>query len=54
MWRDDLIIRLASQYPEYDLAKNKGYPTVKHQLALQNYGVSPQHRQSFAPCRRVL
>ena len=54
VWRDDLITRLAPKYPEYDLARNKGYPTAKHQLALQNYGVSSQHRKSFAPCRRVL
>ncbi|WP_144872810.1 ribonuclease HII [Hyella patelloides] len=54
VWRDDLIINLASQYPEYDLAKNKGYPTAKHRLALQNHGVSSQHRKSFAPCRHII
>ena len=53
VWRDELIIRLASKYPEYDLINNKGYPTAKHRLALQTYGTSPQHRQSFAPCRNL-
>ena len=53
VWRDDLIMSLAQQYPQYDLIKNKGYPTAKHRLALQTYGVSPQHRQSFAPCRNL-
>lgn len=51
VWRDNLIVSYDSQYPEYDLANNKGYPTAKHKLALQTYGVSPEHRQSFAPCR---
>ncbi|HEY9702468.1 MAG TPA: ribonuclease HII, partial [Allocoleopsis sp.] len=32
VWRDDLIIRLAKKYPEYDLANNKGYGTKKHLL----------------------
>ncbi len=51
VWRDDLIIRLAVDYPNYDLAANKGYPTEKHRLALKQYGSSPQHRKSFRPCR---
>ncbi|WP_017718064.1 ribonuclease HII [Kamptonema formosum] len=51
VWRDDLIVRLAAKYPEYDLTNNKGYATQKHRLALQKYGRSPQHRLSFSPCR---
>ena len=51
VWRDDLIIRLAADYPHYDLAANKGYPTKKHIFALKQYGSSPQHRKSFRPCR---
>ena len=51
VWRDNLIIDLARQYPEYDLAANKGYPTKKHRLALEKYGVSDYHRRSFSPCR---
>ena len=51
VWRDQLIIRLDTQYPGYDLAANKGYGTKKHQLALQTYGPSPLHRTSFKPCQ---
>lgn len=51
VWRDDLVIRLAAKYPNYDLATNKGYGTQRHRLALQKYGVSPLHRLSFSPCR---
>ena len=51
VWRDDLIISLAADYPHYDLAANKGYPTKNHLLALKQYGLSSQHRKSFRPCR---
>jgi ribonuclease HII len=51
VWRDTLIVRLAEKYPGYDLASNKGYGTVKHKLALQQLGISAQHRRSFSPCR---
>jgi len=51
VWRDDLIVRLAARYPGYDLDANKGYGTAKHRLALQQKGISRQHRQSFSPCQ---
>jgi ribonuclease HII len=51
VWRDELIVRLAQKYPEYDLAANKGYGTLKHRLALQQYGPSSLHRTSFRPCQ---
>jgi ribonuclease HII len=50
VWRDQLMVRFAAKYPEYDLATNKGYGTVKHRLALQQFGISAQHRRSFSPC----
>jgi len=51
VWRDDLIVRLARSYPNYDLPANKGYGTKKHLLALQQYGPSKMHRISFRSCR---
>ena len=51
VWRDELIVRFAAKYPDYDLAANKGYGTKRHQLALRQHGPSPQHRMSFRPCR---
>ncbi|MFK0731472.1 MAG: ribonuclease HII [Gloeotrichia echinulata IR180] len=51
VWRDDLVMRLASKYPMYDLERNKGYGTPRHLLALQKYGPSPLHRQSFRLCQ---
>jgi len=50
-WRDELITTFAKQYPEYDLAQNKGYPTVKHRRAIQQYGITPEHRLSFRSCQ---
>ncbi|MBD2270096.1 ribonuclease HII [Anabaena sp. FACHB-1391] len=51
VWRDDLLQRLALKYPWYDLERNKGYGSQRHLLALQQYGPSPLHRQSFRPCQ---
>ncbi|MEH1947281.1 MAG: ribonuclease HII [Nostoc sp.] len=51
VWRDDLIMRLALKYPMYNLECNKGYGSQRHLLALQQYGPSPLHRQSFRPCQ---
>jgi ribonuclease HII len=51
VWRDELILRMAVKYPEYDLTNNKGYGTKKHKLALERCGVSVFHRTSFSPCR---
>lgn len=51
VWRDDLVMRLASKYPMYDLEQNKGYGSQRHLRALQQYGASPLHRRSFRPCQ---
>jgi len=51
VWRDELILRLAAKYPQYDLERNKGYGSPKHLLALRQYGASSLHRKSFSPCQ---
>lgn len=50
-YRDQLMWQLATEYPEYDWAQNVGYGTPKHLAAIQQYGITPQHRKSFAPCQ---
>lgn len=45
--RDEYMLRLAEEYPMYGWAKNKGYPTREHRLAIREYGLSPYHRLSF-------
>lgn len=52
--RDRLMVDLAKQYPMYNWQKNAGYGTAEHQKALSLYGVSPHHRKSFAPIRKLL
>ena len=51
VWRDELIVDLAHQYPGYDLVNNKGYPTVKHRLAIAHHGITAEHRSSFKSCQ---
>ena len=51
VWRDNYLTQLAQEYPVYDLARNKGYGTRTHRLALQRYGPSSIHRLSFRPCQ---
>jgi ribonuclease HII len=47
--RDHEMMALAAQYPQYGIAKHKGYPTAEHLTALRLHGPSPIHRRSFAP-----
>ncbi len=52
--RDQEMLDLAQQYPGYDLAKHKGYPTAAHQQALMQLGPSAIHRKSFKPVQLAL
>ena len=52
--RDSELIALEQQYPGYGFASHKGYPTPAHLQALQELGVTPQHRRSFAPVKKIL
>ena len=45
--RDRGCIELDKEYPEYNIAKHKGYPTKEHMDAVRKYGPSPIHRKSF-------
>lgn len=46
--RDHLMQTLHSEYPVYGWDQNKGYPTIKHRQAIQQFGASPHHRSSFS------
>lgn len=52
--RDSEMVELDSRYPGYGLAQHKGYPSKAHLAALQILGVTPVHRRSYAPVRRLL
>ena len=46
-YRDDEMIRLAQEYPDYDWQHNMGYPTRKHREAIRQHGITPYHRRTF-------
>ena len=54
VYRDKLMQDLSLQYPGYYWEKNSGYGTKQHLLALDNLGVTPIHRKSFAPIYNML
>ncbi len=52
--RDAEMRVLDARYPQYAFARHKGYPTAEHLALLERHGVSPVHRCSFMPVRRLL
>ncbi|MBQ8863278.1 MAG: ribonuclease HII [Rikenellaceae bacterium] len=46
--RDECMIRLAEEFPEYGWKRNKGYPTLEHRKAILEHGITPHHRRSFS------
>jgi ribonuclease HII len=52
--RDRLMRDLDGGFPHYGWARNKGYGTREHAVALTRHGVSIHHRRSFAPVARLL
>ena len=45
--RDEYMLRLHEEYPDYSWNKNKGYPTNQHRTAIAKFGTTPYHRFSF-------
>lgn len=52
--RDQQMIQLHNEYPEYGFDRHKGYGTKQHLEALNHYGAIPLHRKSFAPVKKLL
>ncbi len=52
--RDAELYILDQQYPLYGFAQHKGYPTAYHLEMLNLHGVSPIHRLTYAPVKRLL
>lgn len=52
--RDREMSRLSREFPGYGWEQNAGYGTKHHQKALNEYGITPHHRRSFAPVRRII
>jgi len=49
--RDAHLTELDQRYPQYQLAKNKGYGTPEHLQALRRHGPCPEHRRTFEPVK---
>lgn len=54
--RDEYMFKMHEEFPQYEWKKNKGYGTLKHRIAIEQYGESAIHRKSFrvAPVQPTL
>ncbi len=52
--RDQEMIAFDKTYPGYGFASHKGYPTKVHMEALERLGITPIHRTSYAPVKRLI
>lgn len=46
-YRDDYMIKLDQEFPQYHWASNKGYPAKAHRDAIRQFGTTPYHRMTF-------
>ena len=51
--RDKYMTELDAVYPEYGFGKHVGYGTAAHQKAMEEFGLTPEHRRSFSPVREI-
>ncbi|MFQ6333074.1 ribonuclease HII [Methylophilus sp. 3sh_L] len=52
--RDASLLELDAKYPEYGFAQHKGYPTALHLERLALHGITPEHRRSYGPVKKLL
>jgi len=52
--RDEIMKRLAEEFPHYGWERNAGYPTREHVAAINKHGVTRHHRKSFRPVAEFL
>jgi ribonuclease HII len=53
-WRDTYMHDLHQRYPDYGFASHKGYGTAAHRAALEQYGICPEHRTTYAPIMALM
>ena len=53
VFRDNLMEKLSTKFPEYGWENNFGYGTEYHKNALKKYGITPQHRITFKPIKKI-
>ena len=54
VYRDRQMVELHKAHPQFGFDRHKGYPTAQHRAAIMEFGITPLHRQSFAPVRNAL
>lgn len=52
--RDASLLVLDAQYPQYGFAQHKGYPTALHLERLAQFGITSEHRCSYAPVKKLM
>jgi len=52
--RDRILFDLDKLYPLYEFSKHKGYPTKKHIDIIKRYGITPEHRLTYTPCKVII
>ena len=53
--RDEMMYELDKQYPKYEFASHKGYPTKKHLENIEKYGIIDNiYRKSYKPVKKIL
>ncbi len=46
-YRDEYMMKISKEFPNYEWQKNKGYPTKEHRLVIEKYGICKYHRKTF-------
>ena len=52
--RDELLIAMAEDYPQYGFERHKGYSTKLHKEAIKKFGPTKEHRRSFSGVKEYL
>ena len=52
--RDRIMLELDKEFPQYNLAQHKGYPTFEHRSLLMKHGPCSIHRTSYAPVKLAM
>jgi ribonuclease HII len=51
--RDEFMLQIHNEHPQYGWHSNKGYGTATHLQGIKEHGVTNYHRMSFEPCSNV-
>ncbi len=52
--RDEFMLKIHEEYPQYCWNKNKGYGTAQHRGKIKEFGISPYHRKTFGICKEYV